>query len=181
MFVRDQDDPLLDVDNRFQMDVSAGLVLTHTLFDVGLSAGRMTSLFSESDDSSLNGFYTVQGNGYIKTRYDYDMIEPRILYQVNQSGENILNASVFYTYNDMILLGATYRTGSVGAMSVGLRWQNRYLISYTGEHTFSAEGSELGFGHEITLRYDLNRQYYKRVNPAENTPKRSNTYKRKVR
>lgn len=179
IFVRDADDPLLNVDNQLQMDITSGVVLSHALFDAGISYGRMMTAWSGGEDEVLSDFVVASANGYFKVRYGYDKVEPRLLYQINPVGDNILNASVFYTYADKYILGATYRTGSIGALSLGLRWDNRYLLAYSVEQRLDEAGRDLGFAHELTLRFDLNKQYFRRLNPNQKENLNSSTYQKK--
>ncbi|MFY0627582.1 MAG: PorP/SprF family type IX secretion system membrane protein [Reichenbachiella sp.] len=179
IFVKDLDDPLLDVPNTIQWDLSSGIVLSHELFDFGLGYGRMISDWSNDSTSIFASFVALNGNAYIPVRYGYDILEPRVFYQINPVGENILNASVFYTYDNQYLLGVSYRSESVGAVSIGLRWDNRYLLAYSVESRLDKEGSELGFGHELTLRFDLNKQCFRRVNNNTTKGINSSTFRKK--
>ncbi|MFY0687416.1 MAG: PorP/SprF family type IX secretion system membrane protein [Cyclobacteriaceae bacterium] len=179
VFARDPDDPLLLLDRKVASDISAGFLLVHSLFDVGVSYARLASGWSSNENPLLNSFISATMNGYLPVRFGYDILEPRILYQANKLGADLLQSSVFYTYDNKYMLGLTYRTNAVGGLSLGLRLENRYFISYTSERRLDSSGSDLGTGHEITLRYDFNRQFFRRVNPSEKEPLRSNTVKKK--
>jgi type IX secretion system PorP/SprF family membrane protein len=180
IFVRDYDDPLLNVDNQIRTDVSAGALLIHDYFDLGIAYGRLSSGLSSDTNNLLNGYYAIHASGHIKTRFGYDLLEPTILYLSNMSSDNIVNASLFYTYNNRLIGGITYRSEAIGILSFGVRFENRYLFTYSFQEQLSNEGRDLGHGHELTIRIDLNSQYFKRVDQSSKSLLKSSTFKKKT-
>ncbi len=180
VFVLDYEDPLLSgFNNHTNFDLTSGLVLAHRLFDVGFAYNRMATSWSGSSGTNMPTYLTLTANGRIPVRYGNDLLEPRLVYLSVDNGKDVYSLSTYYTYDNFVMTGLTLRSESVAAFSLAFRFENRYLLGYSMERSFSSSGRDLGYGHEITLRVDFNKQYFRRVNPSEDTPIRNSTYKKR--
>ncbi|MEM7549465.1 MAG: PorP/SprF family type IX secretion system membrane protein [Bacteroidota bacterium] len=183
LFVRDPDDPLLlNPDEGVTFDVSSGIVFSSSRINAGVGFNRMVNFWEDDDNDSgvdLLSIISLSASGLIPLRYGYDVFEPRIFYNITPDGRNLLNVSGFYNYENIAVAGVTYRTNSVGVMSLGWWFENRILFSYSVEYNFSNAGRDLGVIHELTLRIDFNKQYFQRVNPANQNPRESSTFRKR--
>ncbi|SNS74460.1 type IX secretion system membrane protein, PorP/SprF family [Ekhidna lutea] len=178
IFVQNMNDPLLNSESDNSWDVSSGFIVANQYGDIGVAYHHLNSIWGNKS-SRLEGVLTTTLNGRVPVRYGYDLAEPRLIYQRFEDGRDVLSAAIFYSYEDQVVSGITYRSGSIAGVSLGFRVDHKYLIGYSMERVLSNEGKDLGASHEITFRYDLNKQYYRRVNPAEDTPLKSTTFRKK--
>ncbi len=187
-----------------QADFSFGITYKSKFFTAGVAANRLTNLtrgFSDTP-SQFPGFYSGFVNGTIALRQDKDLLEPMITYRGYLNGESQFDAGLYYTVNNFLILGGSYRTGGTVSTTLGVRILDKFLIGYTRDINAASYGAKLGSSNEITLRFDFNSQKYysnyrnsKKINTqalalrrktlskyaAKGSPyKKSNRYKRSV-
>ena len=159
------------------LDITSGLVLSNERTYFGFSMNRMRSLL-RSEGKLLPVYFVGSFMTEIPVRYGNDVFQPSLVYEIQENSKNFYAASLLYRYNDRLIAGVNYRSESIVGLTAGIRLENRYLISYTMERPMSSTNLDLGPSHEITIRYDLNMQYFRRVNPSNDTPIRTNTFRR---
>ena len=172
IFVKDPDDPLLtDIDDRYNLDVSFGVNLSHPWFNAGFSANRIGTMLGYIDKNrAFSSYFSSHANVFIPVRNGFDEIQPSLLYRKNSEGQGQLDAMVFYTYDNLLILGALFRTGSIMGFSAGFNVKSRFVLGYTIEMLAKGTQLETGPSHEFSLRYNFNKQYYRDFDPDNNLP-----------
>lgn len=161
-------------------DFSFGLSFQHRFFKVGGAINRLATMFELSEGATglLNDYYTVYAAGLIPARGGLDIIEPTIFIRKFTVREN-LNLGVYYTYNNLLLLGGAFRKGigvdyitsgeeqpdtsnpGVFSLTTGIRLNEKFLVGYSYEMIGNELSASLGSTHEVTLRFDFNERSYK--------------------
>jgi type IX secretion system PorP/SprF family membrane protein len=150
------------------VDFSFGMLYHTRYLKFGLAANRLaTAWVKEEDQFILTNYYTGFLQGMIPLRGGNDLLEPYITYRQFAENSNQIDLGLYYTINDMIVLGAAYRTSSTASLSGGFRINNKLLLGYTYEVFMGDIRSQVGANSEITLRYDFNNYSYKTDYKAE--------------
>ena len=161
--VVDEGDDLIVGNATSQADFSFGVTYKSKFFTLGAAANRLTNImlgFSETP-SQFPGYYSAYANGTIAVREDKDLFEPMITYRGYLDGESQFDAGLYYTVNNFLTLGGSYRTGGTVSATLGVRILDKFLIGYTRDiNAASGYGSDLGASNEITLRFDFASQKY---------------------
>ncbi len=161
--VTDDSDPLLfgnDAD-RQSTDFSFGINLSTKYFDLGGSINRLTSGFGIADESNqLSGFYTGYFNGKVPIAYGRDILEPIAVYRQLSPESYQLDAGLYYTFNNSITLGGSYRSSGQLTATAALRIAKKLLIGYSYETQNNDFRTALGNSNEITLRFDFSNYNY---------------------
>ncbi len=161
--VIDEDDGLI-VGNSSpgQADFSFGVTYKTKFFTLGAAANRLTNLMQGITDvpSQFPGFYSAYVNGTIALRQDKDLFEPMITYRGYLNGQSQFQAGLYYTVNDFLIVGGSYRTGGTVSATLGVRVLDKFLIGYTRDVNAASYGSSLGSSNEITVRFDFKSQKY---------------------
>ncbi len=144
------------------IDFSFGMTLALKYMNIGIAANRLNSSIRNISDNATNfpGFYSTYVQGQIPLRQDRDLLEPIVTYRSYVSGESQLDAGLFYTLNDMFILGGAYRTGNIINASLGLRLKGRYMIGYSRDIYAGTYGPNVGSSNEFILRVDFKSQKY---------------------
>lgn len=157
---------MLEAGDYNQVDFSAGLSYRHRYFKVGIASNRLATAFKADVRSNiLSQYYTVQGKLMLPLRADKDLLEPMLTYRKFSKISHIWDLGLYYTYQDLVLLGVSGRIGSSAALAsvenagidiinltTGFRMLNKLLIGYSLDITST---SNLGPSHQLTLRYDF--------------------------
>ncbi|MDA0194781.1 MAG: type IX secretion system membrane protein PorP/SprF [Bacteroidetes bacterium] len=106
-----------------------------------------------------------------------DLIEPRINYRKETDNKSRVSTALFYTYDDLIILGSSYLSGSIWGFSLGFNINYRYVIGYSIETGTTNAIINTGMSHEISIRFNFNKNYYANYDPEE--PRSSFTFKKK--
>jgi len=168
-FEEGQNDPLLG-ENQSNMDFSFGVNYQHRYFKVGIAANRLSTAFLIDDPEEqgqpeggrfLSEFYSGYAAGLIPLRGGQDILEPTFTYRnFSESSDPIWDAGLFYTYNNLVVAGASYRAGDILSLTAALKISNKLLLGYSYEMVNNNLGSDLGATNEITLRFDFNDKTY---------------------
>ncbi len=161
LFVLDMDDPVLQnygTDSGF--DVSSGVSLHHRIFDAGVVLNRMISVTQGSESTrAFPGVVSVYGQGKMTMRSELDLLEPMVFVNRYQDGTTQVDVGGFYTYENLIFAGLMYRTQSQLAMSLGYNVKSRLVLGYSYQTPISSS-TPISSAHEITIRVNLNKQYF---------------------
>lgn len=154
-------------ENASNLDFSAGVSFRSTYYLIGVSANRLASSFSNNETGiDFSQFY----NGYVRfmlpTRGGKDILEPVLNYRNLAGTGSQLSAGLFYTYNELLMIGSSYRQTNVWSHSIGLSINNRLALGYTYESVNEGVFSANNPTHELVLRYDLLRTGYKYKNAS---------------
>lgn len=146
-----------DFDKEISMDFSFGLNYSHKYFKGGVAVNRLaTSLELTSKANILSEFYSGYVAGLIPIRKGLDILEPTFTFRKLSDVNNVWEAGLYYTYNNMILLGGALRKGDIINVTTGFHINKKLLLGYSYELVNNNIGSDLGASSEITIRYDFN-------------------------
>ena len=167
LFVIDMNDPvILNYGNKTDFDVSSGIGLHHDRFDAGIVMNRMMSITQGlSSNRAFQGSYSVYVQGKVPVRSNFDVIEPMLFLNRFQDGTSQIDVGGFYNYENLLFLGAMYRTKSLVSMSLGYNVKNRVILGYSYQTPIGSSVSAIGSAHEITLRFNFNKQFYDQQQP----------------
>ncbi|HEX8548416.1 MAG TPA: PorP/SprF family type IX secretion system membrane protein [Cytophagaceae bacterium] len=159
----DMQDPLIDdFKPRSKIDFSPGLALNHNKYFVGFTINRLRNLIdSRNNNSPIRTFYTTF-LGYRYLLNNNDLLEPLIIIRYDPNQKAFQNDyQLFYTYNQAVMAGLTYRGSDVFAMSLGFIFSKRFVIGYSYQFVTSGANSVYHTNtHELSLRFNFNKQYY---------------------
>ena len=171
---------LLNPEGRSSVDFSFGTSFRTELFEVGLSSNRLATAFRIADfPTHLSQFYT----GYVIIKgsmLEDHLLEPMFVYRKLSTESSQWEAGLYYTYKEMFIAGASFRSGGMLHSSLGLKINNKYFIGYSYEMFGGGFGSNIGGSNEITLRLDFKQDsYYRNTKNAGSIMKESIAFRRK--
>jgi type IX secretion system PorP/SprF family membrane protein len=168
--VRDQNDILLQ-DNQgpvSRFDFSFGMNYKSKYVELGAAANRITDLIGIVDSTrQFPAFYSAFIDFNIPLMNERDVLEP-IVYLRNQSnGKYQVDAGLYYTLNNRLTVGGSYRTGGAASLTGAFRISKGVYVGYSREFLSGNLGSSLGSSNEFTLRFDFkDHKYYSNVKNA---------------
>ncbi len=158
--IGDRNDPLLG-EKANNMDFSFGLNYQHRYFKIGAAANRLaTSLQLSNDASILSEFYSGYAAGLIPLRGGDDILEPTFTYRKFSAVNDIWDAGLYYTYNNMVTVGGSMRKGDIINIAAGLKIAKKIFVGYSYELVNNNIGSDVGPSSEIAIRFDFNDKSY---------------------
>jgi len=147
--------------NESSMDFSFGMNYSHKYFKGGIAVNRLaTSLELTKKANILSEFYSGYIAGLIPVRKGLDILEPTFTFRKLSDVNNVWEAGLYYTYDNMILLGGALRKGDIINVTAGFHINKKLLLGYSYELVNNNIGTDLGASSEITLRYDFNNISY---------------------
>ncbi|GHN00712.1 hypothetical protein WSM22_22010 [Cytophagales bacterium WSM2-2] len=185
-------DPLIINYNRNKPDFSTGFMYQNRFVKVGFAVNRLSSTWLESkENKTLNNFFSGSVNGMIPLRGGDDILEPYVAFQKFSGSNNTINAGLYYTYNNLILVGAAARSVTATNMSgtatapatnlvnftLGYHLSKYLMIGYSRENILGSVAGFVGASNEFTLRFDFNDETYKEKFKADY--KNALSYRRK--
>ncbi len=160
-----------------EYDFSFGMLYQNRFLKAGISANRLASALVE-EQPTLANYYSAFVQGLIPVRGGEDLLEPYIAYRKLSEINNILDLGLFYTYNNVITAGASWRSGGVLGGTIAVRPSKYVLVGYSHEIITGNVGGFVGSANEITLRFDFKNEDYKERFRADY--KSSVSYRRKT-
>ena len=163
---------LLDIGDYDKPDFSAGLSYKHPYFKLGIAANRLaTALDRKNVENVLSQYYTAQASGLLPVRGGDDLFEPTITFRKFSEISHIWDFGLYYTYNNLFLLGTSVRMGSSNTfadvesngvnmfnITAGVKVMKQFLLGFS---TDVSQNKRLGISKEFTLRYDLSENDYR--------------------
>jgi len=159
----DINDPEYDALNKGgvkKYDFSFGTHYQNRFIKAGVALNRLSSMWLE-DTVRFANYYSSFVQGIIPMRGGEDMLEPYIAYRKLSESNEILDFGLFYTYNNKITLGASYRSGGIISGTIAFKLSKYLLIGYSRESISGGVGGFVGSANEYTVRYDFNDESYK--------------------
>jgi type IX secretion system PorP/SprF family membrane protein len=142
-------------------DFSFGAHYQNRFLKVGVAANRMASSWFKGDKAILSYYYSGFAQGLIPMRGGEDLLEPYVAYRKLSETNNTLDVGLFYTYNNLITLGVSERSGKVLSGTLALHISKYLTFGYSREMILGNVGGFVGAANEITIRYDFNNESYK--------------------
>ena len=158
--IGDRTDPLLGQKTN-NMDFSFGLNYQHRYFKIGAAANRLATNLEVSNNASvLSEFYSGYGAGLIPLRGGQDILEPTLTYRKFSETNDIWDIGLYYTYNNLLTVGSSYRKGDILNAAIGLKIAKKFFVGYSYEVVNNNIGSDVGPSSEIAIRFDFNDKSY---------------------
>lgn len=158
--VGDVTDPLI-MERESNFDFSFGVNYQHRYFKVGVAANRLaTNLLVNDDASILSEYYSGYAAGLIPLRGGEDILEPTFTFRKFSDINEVWDAGLYYTYNNLLLIGGSMRKGDIINATVGLKFAKKIFVGYSHEVMNGNLGSDVGSSTELTLRFDFNDRNY---------------------
>lgn len=147
--------------NENSIDFSFGMNYSHKYFKAGMAVNRLaTNLELTNKAGILSEFYSGYVAGMIPIRSGKDILEPTFTFRKFSDVNDAWDAGLYYTYNNMILVGASWRKGDILSLTAGFQINKKLLLGYSYELVNNNLGTDLGATSELTLRYDFNNISY---------------------
>lgn len=166
------------------IDFSFGLNYKSKYVTVGASANRLKSLVGVADSSNnFPAYYSGTLRFTLPVSNERDVLEPMVTFRGFAQGSSQIDAGLFYTYNDMITLGGSYRTGGSGIINatLGVKVLKSVTIGYSRDMYMGDVSKAVGATNEFTLRFDfMNEAFYTRVKNAKVINTRALAVRRKT-
>ncbi|HLT75392.1 MAG TPA: type IX secretion system membrane protein PorP/SprF [Ohtaekwangia sp.] len=159
----DPNDVLLteDANASSKVDFNFGLSYKTRYVSFGGSANRISNIVGLTDSSrQFPAFYTGFLNFSLPLAGERDLLEPVVYYRNLSNGENQIDAGLFYTFNEKITIGGSYRTGGAAALTAGFRVGKNMFVGYSREMLTGELGSAVRSSNEFTLRLDFRDHNY---------------------
>lgn len=159
----DLDDVLLaeNQDNISKVDFSYGMSYQTRFVRVGGSVNRISNFVGLGDTTSqFPAFYTGFVNFTLPLMGDRDLLEPVVYYRNQSNGSHQIDAGLYYTLNNKLTFGGSYRTGGAASLTAGFRISKNLMVGYSREMLTGEFGSALRSSNEFTLRLDFRDHNY---------------------
>lgn len=187
----DPDDQILTQSGSLSsIDFSFGLSFRSRYFSIGASANRLKALTGVLDSAnSFPGYYSATARFALPLAGERDLLEPMIIFRGFAQGSKQIDAGLFYTYNDFLTVGGSYRTGlsstgtGTGAVNVtaGIKILKAVTIGYSRDLYLGDVSNALGATSEFTLRFDyMNEAFYTKVRNSKVINTRALALRRKT-
>lgn len=141
-------------------DFSFGMMFQNRFVKVGIAANRLSNAWLE-DKPSLSNYYTGFVQGLLPVRGGEDLLEPYVAYRQLSDVNSTLDLGLFYTYNNVLTVGASWRSGKILGGTIAVRPSKFVSVGYSHEIITGNVGGFVGAANEITLRIDFKNENYK--------------------
>jgi type IX secretion system PorP/SprF family membrane protein len=179
----DQDDESLNQCGSVSgVDFSFGMSFKSKYFTLGASANRLKGLTGIDTTRIFPAYYSGTARFMFPVAGERDVFEPMITFRGFLNGSNQIDAGLFYTYNDFLTLGGSYRTGGSGTVNVtaGVKILKAVTIGYSRDLYMGDVSKGLGATNEFTLRFDyMNEAFYTKVKNSRMINTRALSVRRK--
>lgn len=181
----DLDDPALNQSGSFNsVDFSFGLSFRSRYLTLGGSANRLKALTGVLDSANtFPAFYSATARLTFPMAGERDLLEPMVTFRGFAEGSKQIDAGLFYTYNDFLTLGGSYRTGGSGVINVtaGVKILKAVTIGYSRDLYMGDVSRGVGATNEFTLRFDyMNEAFYTKVRNSKVINTRALALRRKT-
>jgi len=164
----DPDEPWMNTDFRkgiFVPDFNFGAYLLNRKFAVGFSAQQLMEGFIKAGSQAYNDL-KIYRTYYLFGNYDFEpdnktLIQPSLLVKMSEQLRPQADIGITYSYDNVIWVGATFRTGSAIIANVGVR-RDRLFFGYSFDFTLNAIQMSTYGSHEfiVAVRFgDTPRKY----------------------
>lgn len=154
--VIDLDDELLQKNASYNhVDVSFGMSYKSKYFKLGASANRISTLVQKDSTNQFPPYYSGFINFLIPVAGDRDLLEPIVTFRSLSATSNQLDLGLFYTYNNKLTLGGSYRSGAIISGTIAVKVLNSLSIGYSRDIYSESFGRNIGSSNEFTLRLDF--------------------------
>jgi type IX secretion system PorP/SprF family membrane protein len=143
-------------------DFSFGMLFQNRFVKAGVAANRLaTAWIKDENQYVLSNYYSGFLQGMIPIRSGNDMLEPSLTYRKFSETNSVLDLGLYYTCNNLFMLGGAVRQGNIGSVSAGVNIGPKLFIGYTRDMFFGEMKGFAGATNEFTLRFDFNKYDYR--------------------
>jgi len=143
-----------------EYDVSFGTHYQNRFMKAGVAMNRLASTWLV-DTASISNYFSSFVQGIIPLRGGEDILEPYVAFRKLSETNELIDFGLFYTYNNKIIIGASYRSGGLISGTIAFKFNNKLLIGYSRETLSGGLGGYVGSASEYAVRYDFNDDTYK--------------------
>jgi type IX secretion system PorP/SprF family membrane protein len=141
-------------------DFSFGTHFQNRFLKAGIAANRLSSTWIE-DSAAITNHFSSFVQGLIPIRGGEDMLEPYVAFRKLSDVNEMIDFGLFYTYNNRITIGASYRSGGIISATLAFRFSKYLMVGYSRETITGNVGGYVGSANEYAIRYDFNDESYK--------------------
>jgi type IX secretion system PorP/SprF family membrane protein len=141
-------------------DVSFGTHYQNRFMKAGVAMNRLASTWLV-DTAAISNYFSSFVQGIIPIRGGEDILEPYVAFRKLSETNELIDIGLFYTYNNKIIIGASYRSGGLISGTIAFKFNNKLLIGYSRETLSGGLGGYVGSASEYAVRYDFNDDTYK--------------------
>ncbi|MCP4520198.1 MAG: type IX secretion system membrane protein PorP/SprF [Cytophagales bacterium] len=157
-YVEDLDDTSILNSERGFFDASFSTAFHHPYFTVAASFNHLNSWMNNTQ--GMQGYFTSFVQADIPLTNEYDRIEVAGTVIYGLDGSFVWNGQAFYEVVEHVILGAGYTSTNSIITSLGLHYNNRWLLGYGFYYNVGSDATYFKNSHELTLKFHLDRQYY---------------------
>lgn len=162
-----------DVRKYFLPNAGFGIYYNTKKFYAGLSIPRL--LENKIDASRPEAVVRNIGNpsiwhyylstGYVFKLNDYIKYKPSLMIKMVQNAPLEADANMNFLFNEVLWLGASYRTGDAVSGIIGVQISKQLCIRYSYDYTTSALQNYNNGSHEVSIAYEFGSKAHKIVSP----------------
>lgn len=145
----------------FTPDATLGVYVYATFFYVGLSVHQLFFYpqKTRANDLKMNRLepHIYLNAGYLVFFYDYLEFEPAVILKYTYPWPFQFDVSAKLTYNNMVWVGLSYRFQDAVGVMAGYKYQNRLLIGYSFDFSYTNLWRHSGGTHEIVFGYQFDK------------------------
>jgi len=158
-------DPLFMQDTPTKLAPKAGFGLYYKKpsYYIGWSIPRLiessidpTNNFEVNNEVNLKNWHNYITAGYIFPVSDNVKLKPTIMTKAVYGAPVEWDFNVNALINELIWVGASYRTGDAVALLTSLNISPQFRVGYSYDYTITDIGDHTSGSHEISLGYDFN-------------------------
>lgn len=158
-------DPLFMMDTPTKIAPKAGFGLYYTKpnYYVGWSIPRLiessidpTNNFEVNNEVNLENWHNFITLGYIFPVSDNIKLKPTIMTKAVYGAPVEWDLNINALINELIWIGASYRTGDAIALISTLNVTPQFRVGYSYDYTLTEIGDHTSGSHEISIGYDFN-------------------------
>jgi type IX secretion system PorP/SprF family membrane protein len=162
----DLSDPIVkDFSPTQRLDFSPGISISHKRYQIGFTANRARKLLGQDKTNYLTGFYTGFAHLIFTDATAFHNLEPSVIVRFDPIQKAFKNeAWLFYTYAEKYTLGTTYVSNGRLGLALAYIWDNRFVLGYNFDSQLGNSSSSVygKYAHEVVLRFNFNKQYYRK-------------------
>jgi len=168
-------------ESKSYFDFSFGLDYRSKYFSIGGAYNRLSSSFIVDESKSfLQDYITGYLDVTLPVSGKRDLFEPMVTYRKISADDGLIDAGLYYTYNDLLMVGGAYGNNGAWNVQAGVQFSKFYL-GYVYENFSGKTNKDLGSNNEIIFRFDFSKAEGYKNRYASNVQKTKNaiSYRRK--
>jgi type IX secretion system PorP/SprF family membrane protein len=160
---RDKDYYAQNINRKYLPDATFGLYLYAANFHVGFAASQLfnNKFHLDMNQDTLTGLNRLRSHFFLTGSYKWYInrdwtIEPSCLVKYMYASNPQLDIDVKTIYRKMVWFGLSMRTGDAFSVLIGYAHQDKFLIGYAYDISYTSLGKYTSGSHELMLGYKFN-------------------------